>query len=127
MLVLLTTVITACSSSDDSSSSNDGSLKSKIVGKWYVSKGTDSNSYEYKGNGTAEYINYYHGGKAIYQGQWKLLKDDILVEAYTEPGGKLDKDWEKHPDISNKVIYVDDKELHFASSDGTPDIYYKQN
>ncbi|MDM1405757.1 hypothetical protein HX039_16890 [Myroides marinus] len=132
MLMSLSMIATGCSSSDDNNSSNDGSLRSKIVGKWYVSKDAGSNSYEYKGNGTAEYINYYQGNKEVYQGKWKLLKDNVLIEAYAEPGEKLDKDWETYPDMSNTVILVNDKELHLQPdyrhpSDPTPSIiYYKK-
>lgn len=118
------TLTAACSSDDNSSSSNSNS---KVVGKWHIDKELKDNSYTFNSNGTAVYVNYYQGKADVYKGAWKIIEGDILIQAYAEENEPLDKNWEKEPDMKDKIILVDDKELYLQelNSSGYKTVYYR--
>jgi hypothetical protein len=127
-------LISSCSSDDNSDSSSSLSqIEQQLVGKWNTSSNLTGNTYQYKADRTAVYINTWTNGTqtevTTYNGAWKIINGNVLIEYYPDEDETWDNSWQQNPALKNKIEftnsntvkrtdYYDSNNFHF---------HYKEN
>lgn len=128
-MVLIISAMTFSCSSDDST--NLSSTEQKLVGKWfspYENECGNQNYYNFKGNGTVDYVNYYDCQTPdIYSGVWKV-EGNYLYSYYPNEEEEIPSNWtEITYDKENFVLSENDNILTITNVNGgeTQTLYKK--
>jgi uncharacterized membrane protein len=131
MLISLA-LFTNCSNDDKNSNSSLTQMEQQLVGKWNTSPNLTGNTYEYKADKTAVYINTWtNGSKAevtIYKGAWKMIDGNVLIEYYPDEDEAWDENWQQKPTLKNKIEFTNSntvKQTDFYNSNSV-NTHYKQ-
>lgn len=112
-ILLSLAFFTNCSSDDDNSSLTQ--LEQQMVGIWNTSPDLTGNTYQYKSDKSAVYVNTWTNGTKIevttYEGAWDIIDGNILIEYYPDEDENWDTNWKEHPTLKNKIDFTDDNTL----------------
>ncbi|MDT0294086.1 hypothetical protein ACFQ3R_06110 [Mesonia ostreae] len=138
LILLLSIGLTlSCSSEDDEVANLDGNnTNSAIIGIWDESPNLDGNTYTYKSDGTAIYVNTRddeNGSQTwTYEGAWKVIDDNVLIEYYPDSDEEWDNNWENNPTLKHYFKLLNDCTLEltrFYSNNSNNNVirHYKHN
>jgi len=117
VIILSFSILILSCSSDDGNNNSDtlSQIEQKMVGSWNTSYDLKGNTYSYKSDKTAEYINTYSNGTSsvvtTYKGEWAIIDGNVLIAYYPDPDEVWDKNWKEHPTLKNKIEFIDDNTL----------------
>jgi hypothetical protein len=130
MFVIISSIFQSCSNNDgEITDSSLSQIEQKLIGKWNTSSNLKGNTYSYKSDKTATYVNTYYGETTTYIGAWAIIDGDILIEYYPDEGEVWDKNWKQNPTLKNKIEFVDNKTVKLTDfySSSNVNIHYKEN
>ncbi len=110
-MLLNLALFTNCSKDDDKSNSSLTQIEQQLVGKWNTSSNLTGNTYQYKSDKTAIYINSWTNSAqtevTTYNGAWKIIDGNVLIEYYPDENEVWDNNWQQHPTLKNKIEFDD--------------------
>ncbi len=105
-MLLSFALFTNCSN-DDENNSALSETEQQLIGKWNTSSNLTGNTYEYKADKTAIYTNTWTNGSQIevttYNGAWKIIDGNVLIEYYPDEDESWDNNWQQNPTLKNKI------------------------
>lgn len=129
-LILTFGFLSSCSKNDDDNSSSQtlSETELKVVGKWNTSQNLTGNTYTYKSDKTAVYVNTYQGVATTYNGAWALINGNVLIEYFPDQGEAWDNNWQQNPTLKNKIEFVTDTKIKLTDFYDSTHInyHYKQ-
>ena len=128
LLLMISTTI-SCSSDDNSYTNNSSNTNDLLVGTWNVSPDLTGNTYTYNSDGTATYINTLDNETWTYEGAWKVIEDNVLIEYYPDEDEDWNEDWEEQPTLKHYFKLLNDCTMELTNYHSMENIsmHYKEN
>jgi hypothetical protein len=105
-MLLSFALFTNCSNDDENNSALN-ETEQQLIGIWNTSSNLTGNTYEYKADKTAIYTNTWTNGSQIevttYNGAWKIIDGNVLIEYYPDEDESWDNNWQQNPTLKNKI------------------------